>query len=120
MDLNNDNSTGHPVDELEPPMESAAEDVIYLGWSGWRGGNFKLWKAFNCRPSAMTVDALWHLGRGMLLAVGVRWMILDLAKQTRLSFRRPAATMCYDVLRAPTRNTLNTCMNNHGMMSKEA
>eukprot|EP00434_Breviolum_minutum_P013672 symbB.v1.2.012054.t1/scaffold824.1/size159532/5 len=20
-------------------------DVIYLGWSGWRGGNFKLWKA---------------------------------------------------------------------------
>lgn len=22
-----------------------AEDVIYLGWSGWRGGNFKLWKA---------------------------------------------------------------------------
>ena len=23
----------------------AVEDVIYLGWSGWRGGNFKLWKA---------------------------------------------------------------------------
>lgn len=21
-----------------------SKDVIYLGWSGWRGGNFKLWK----------------------------------------------------------------------------
>ncbi|CAK9024832.1 unnamed protein product, partial [Durusdinium trenchii] len=24
--------------------EAIARDVIYLGWSGWRGGNFKLWK----------------------------------------------------------------------------